>query len=112
MKKRKKLSDDPFVKAVKLHGLPTVVRALGYAACWAVVTESIGHAPTREEYREWWNASQRTAYRDWEAFKQVTGMEDPGPIVELARQSGLEFDKSARSGGGLALVPFMHWNLS
>lgn len=110
MGKRRKLSDDPVVRACKVHGTATVMRAVTYAAAWAWVAETLGHAPTLEEYREWWNASERTTYREQSAFRAVTGLDDPAPVWERARAAGVQFDKdSASRAGGLGLLPYMHW---
>ena len=112
MAHRRKLSEDPVVRAVQAHGVADFTRALGYVACWCVVAEQLGHEPTHDEYREWWAASERTAYRERQAFRQVSGLEDPSLIYRRARAAGVEFDRdSASRAGGVALVPFMHLSL-
>lgn len=110
MGKKRKLSDEPMVKAARQHGTATVMRALGYVACWTVAAESLDRAPTFDEYVEWWALKLRTAQRDREAFQKVSGLEDPGPIWQNARAAGVELDKAAASrAGGLGLVPYMQW---
>lgn len=110
MAKRRKISDDPMVRAVRAHGMSTVMRALGFVAAWVLVAERLGHAPTLDEYRDWWQASERTTFREQAAFRKVSGLDDPTLIWERAKAAGVEVDaESARAGGGLALVPFMHW---
>lgn len=109
---RRKISQDPIVRVIRMHGYPTFQRALNYALAWCVVADRIGHAPTTDEYREWWNASLRTTERERAAFKKVTGLEDPTPILERARAAGLEMDDSAGVPAGVALLPFMQWKLS
>lgn len=113
MPKRRKLSEDPFVQACQRHGVTTVMRSVTYVACWAWTSHAIGHAPTNEEYREYWAMSRPSVERERAAFKKCTGLKDPTTIVERARAAGLEFEKSsARNSGGLALVPFMPWDLA
>jgi hypothetical protein len=113
MGKRRKVRDEPMVKAAREHGVTTVMRAVGYVACWSVTAESIGHEPSFEEYRQWWEMAERTAYRDQAAFRKVTGLQDPSSIWQRARAAGVELDRdTASAGGGLALLPFMHWSTS
>jgi hypothetical protein len=112
MAKKRKLSDDPMVQACRKHGFRTVARTIGYVGAWCVAAESLGHAPSFDEYREWWAASERTAFRDQAAFRKVTGLDDPSEVWERARNAGVVADREAGTSGGYALLPYMHWNLS
>lgn len=108
--KRGKFSDDPMVKAVKAHGIRDVMRALTFAAAWAIAAEAIGHPPTLLEYREWWREKERVTYKDQAAFRRVTGLQDPGPIYEAAKAGGFDLDRSAGAEAtGLGLLPYMRW---
>ena len=62
--KRVKLRDDPMVKAIRLHGFSTVMRAITFAAAWAIAAESLGHEPTIGEYQHWWAAKERVTFKD------------------------------------------------
>ena len=109
-KKRRKLADDPMVRAIRAHGLTNVTRALAFTAAWSIAAESLGHEPTLQEYQEWWNASRRTTFREQAAFRAVTGLDDPAPIWRRACEAGVEFDRSAGAeASGFGLLPFMHW---
>lgn len=106
MAKRKKLSDDPLVRLIRAHGLADLRRALTFTAAWSLVAESIGHEPTLAEYQDWWNASERTTYREQSAFRKVTGMETPSAMYREAKARGVEFDREGiESGvGGFAML--------
>lgn len=68
---------------VKNAGTRTVLRAINWAYCWAVVRESLGREPTVEEVAEWWSASRRSAFRDQAAFREAFPMLDsPAAIYD------------------------------
>lgn len=110
--KRGKFSDDPMVKAVKAHGFRDVMRAITFAAAWAIAADSLGHEPTITEYQQWWNEKPRVTYKDQAAFRKVTGLENPGAIYRAAKASGFDLDKSAGAEAtGLGLLPYMRWEV-
>lgn len=67
--------------AVTRVGLVNGTRALSWAYNWAVVREILGHDPSAEEVAKWWNASERTTYREKSAFhKAFPELDDPAPL--------------------------------
>ena len=107
--KRRRLSDDPMVRAIRRHGWGTMRRAVTFAGAWAICAEALGRPPGIEEYAAWWAQPYRTAYREQAAFREVTGLASPEPIWRRAREAGVEFDRDAGGFGGFALLPFMVW---
>ena len=108
--KRVKLRDDPMVKAIRLHGFSTVMRAITFAAAWAIAAESLGHEPTIGEYQHWWAAKERVTFKDQAAFRKVTGLKSPAEIYRAAKSRGVELDKEVGAEAtGLLMLPYMRW---
>lgn len=60
--------------AVRTAGFRAAVTATGWAYCWAVTREALGHEPTVEEVADWWNMSRRTAFREQATFRKAFPM--------------------------------------
>jgi hypothetical protein len=66
---------------VRNAGMRATVTAVGWAYCWAVTREAIGHDPSVEEVAGWWNMSRRTAFRDQAAFRKAfPTLDTPAPM--------------------------------
>lgn len=57
--------------AVRNGGMRAAVTAMGWAYCWAVTREAVGHEPTVEEVADWWNMARRSAFREQAAFRKA-----------------------------------------
>jgi len=58
---------------------------LAYLAQWAIASDALGRAITREEYGEWWRLSQATSYRHVAAFHEAfPHLETPQPLATVA----------------------------
>lgn len=63
-------------------GLLKGARVAQYILQWAIASRDLGHAPSAEEYAEWWSESERTSYRRQAEFRAAfEGLDDPAPIV-------------------------------
>ena len=108
--KRGKLKDDPMVKVISAHGFGTVMRAVTFAAAWAIAADALGYEPTITQYQQWWAATERVTYKDQAAFRKVTGLQSPVEIYRAAKASGVDLDKEVGAQAtGLALLPYMRW---
>jgi hypothetical protein len=77
-------------------------RVLAYMIQWDVVRRELGHEPTREEFSDWWQQSERTTYRDQALFKEAfPGEESPARLMAAARAAWDE----RRGVAGLGAVP-------
>lgn len=108
---RRKLRDDPMVKLIRKHGFTKTQRAVNFVVAWVWVRETIGHDPTMYEYAEYWGTSQATAYREQEAFREVSGFDSPAEVAAAAEAAGLKLpgrrDSKPDPVEGLALIPFL-----
>lgn len=63
-------------------------RVVGFVACWAIASESLGRAITLEDYMEWWGEKERTAYNHQASFRAVfPHLSTPQPLVDALRQA-------------------------
>ena len=107
---RKRLRDDPFVKACRAHGIPDVVRAMLYVVSWSWVADELGRHPSVPEYRDYWAMSESVAYQEARAFKAVTGLDDPSTVVAAARKAGVDFgtkEEARDRATAVGVLPFM-----
>jgi hypothetical protein len=113
VKKRRKLSEDPFVRACRTHGIPEVLRAMLYVVSWSWVHDELGRSPSVPEYQAYWDMSERVAYREAASFKAVTGLDDPSSIVDAARSAGVDLgtrDEARDRAVAVGVLPFMTWS--
>lgn len=89
--------------AVRREGPLRGARVLSFMVAWDVVRQELDHAPTIEEYAEWWKLSIRTAYREQASFRKCFPTEsDPTRLMDAARASWDE-RKGVRGLGSVAL---------
>lgn len=48
-------------------------RVCAFIASWTITSQALGRDITIEEYADWWNESERTAYRHLADFRRVFG---------------------------------------
>lgn len=107
MGKPRKFRDDPLVKLCREHGYLTVQRGLNFVVAWAYCARKIGHDPTITEYIEFWKANRSSAFREQQAFRKVTGLDTPRPILDSMARSGVVVDERPQPTDGFVVVPFL-----
>lgn len=69
--------------AISNAGVMKAATAITWAWCWGIAREVLKHEPTVEEVAEWWNMSNRTAYRSYATFKKAfPTLDSPAPYVD------------------------------
>lgn len=106
---RRKLRDDPLVQLIRQHGYTKVQRAVNFAIGWAWLEDKLGRRPLMAEYVEQAAFSKTGAFREQQAFREVTGHESPDEIIAAARRAGISFGGKSRPDAieGLGLIPFL-----
>lgn len=106
---RRKLRDDPFVKLIRAHGYVKVQRAVNFVVGWAWLEADLGRTPTMAEYVREASISRAGAFREQQAFREVTGLDGPELVIEAARRAGISFGGKERPDptDALGLVPFL-----
>jgi hypothetical protein len=80
--------------AVLNGGFRKALRALDWAHSWVHVQVAFGRDPSAEEVAEWWNMSQRTAYRDQAAFRACFPKADSPMAIYANNPAALEAIKT------------------
>ena len=93
--------------AISNAGVTKAASAITWAWCWGIAREVLKHDPTVEEVAEWWNMSDRTAYRNHATFKKAFPMLDSPapyvnnpailPIVKKASRKMSDFENNIKS---------------
>jgi hypothetical protein len=90
-------------------GVMKGARVQSFICQWTMASSSLGHPITLEEYREWWNMSHGTAYREQARFRELfPEFATPQPIADAAIARGTEWlDKGVAGFGKLpaSVVP-------
>lgn len=87
--------------AVSRVGLLNGTRALSWAYSWAVAREVLGHDPSAEEVAKWWNASERTTYREQAAFRKAFPELDSPAVIYATKEARETIAKHAAFGDKL-----------
>jgi hypothetical protein len=88
--------------AVMRVGLLKGPRVVAFMVAWSIAERELGHEPTLAEYREWWNESERTAYREQALFRECfPGESTPSRLMAVLAEAWDE----RRGVRGLGSVP-------
>ena len=61
-------------------------RVASFIASWAIASQALDREITLEEYADWWNENERTAYRHQASFREVfPHLATPQPIANAAK---------------------------
>jgi hypothetical protein len=88
--------------AVARVGLLKGPRVVTFMVAWSIAERELGHEPTLHEYREWWNESERTAYREQALFRECFPDETTPSRLMAALASAWDERRGVR---GLGAVP-------
>jgi hypothetical protein len=67
-------------------GFRNSMKVLTFITAWGIVYESLGRAPSVEEYADWWKESYPTAYREQKLFREaMPGQDTPTELWEQVR---------------------------
>jgi hypothetical protein len=76
-------------------------RVCAFITSWTITSRSLGQAITLDDYRAWWNESERSAYRHQREFRAVfPELATPQPIADAAIARADEW-----LSGGVAAMP-------
>lgn len=105
---RKRLRDDPTVRLIRKHGYLRVQRAVNFVVAWSWASTSTGNPNlSMADYIEFWNANTSSAYREREAFRDITGESTPAVFLERLASLGFVIDERPVPGDAVALIPFL-----
>lgn len=101
--------------AIARGGIRKGAKAMTFLISWATAVEDLGHelggdggtlSAAMAEYAEYWKLTERSAWRDLSAFRQVFGTAaDPAAIVRAARREHAHMSATAALGApGFALA--------
>jgi hypothetical protein len=61
-------------------------KVVAFIVQWAVTEEALGHAPTLDEFADWWHASRSTAFREQARFREAFPAETtPQRLIDLLK---------------------------
>ncbi len=76
-------------------------RVCAFVTQWTIASQAIGREITIEEYADWWNESERTAYRHQAEFRRIFGVPSPQVIANHAIAKAEAHQRGVKGVGSL-----------
>jgi hypothetical protein len=83
------------------------MRVTTFITQWTLASSMLGHPITLDEYCDWWNENERTAYRHQAQFRELfPELETPQPIANraIARRREKIAEKGVKGVGDVSIA--------
>jgi hypothetical protein len=59
---------------------------VAFIVMWAIAEDALGHAPTLDEYADWWRESRSTVFREQARFREAfPGETTPQRLIDVLK---------------------------